>query len=146
MTAYANSKATDFLDERKIENTYVPTGVKHAHPVVKKYDIGANDEANGHGTVTANWARVNEILKDKMDTIEAQKIVGLLSIFNMTVGDAICNMLAIECILKDLDYSIQDFADIYQENYALVTKAIVDDRTKFKVVWNETKITDPIEL
>ena len=38
------------------------TGVKHAHPVVKNYDIGANDEPNGHGTVAYKKAAIEAAL------------------------------------------------------------------------------------
>ena len=40
------------------------TGVKYAHPVIKNFDIGANNEPNGHGTVAFNIQRLNSILKD----------------------------------------------------------------------------------
>jgi phosphoacetylglucosamine mutase len=64
----------------------------------------------------------------------------------MTVGDAIANLLLIESILWDLDMSIQDFMNIYEENPSRMYKAIVKDRTKFKVVWDESRLTQPIEL
>ena len=87
-----------------------PTGVKNAHPIVEKYDIGANDEPNGHGTVTCHdWNHVQEVLKDKQDTLEGKKLKTILSLSNFTVGDAIANFLLIETILRDLDMSIQDF-------------------------------------
>lgn len=105
-TAYVNSRATKFLKDKRINNQLCPTGVKNAHPIVVEYDIGANDEPNGHGTIVCKWAKVREALKDKMDTIEAKKIIGILQLANMTVGDAIANLLLIESILRDLDMSI----------------------------------------
>ena len=53
-TAYCNSRVTHFLNQNQIKNQLVKTGVKYAHPVVKHYDIGANNEPNGHGTVAYN--------------------------------------------------------------------------------------------
>jgi phosphoacetylglucosamine mutase len=145
-TDYVNSRATRFLKERNINNELCPTGVKNAHPIVVRYDIGANDEPNGHGTIVCKWNRVKAALAYKMDTLEAKKIVGILQLSNMTVGDAIANLLLIESILWDLDMSIQDFMNIYEENPSRMYKAIVKDRTKFKVVWDESRLTQPIEL
>lgn len=73
-----NSRSTRFLREKGINNQLCPTGVKNAHPIVVKYDIGANDEPNGHGTIVCKWDKVHEALKDKMDTIEAKKIIAIL--------------------------------------------------------------------
>lgn len=69
LTAYANSKTFDFLKQNEVYFELVATGVKNAHPVVEKFDIGANDEPNGHGTVAAKMAKVREILKPFKDTI-----------------------------------------------------------------------------
>ena len=145
-TAYVNSRATRFLKEKNINNELCPTGVKNAHPIVVKFDIGANDEPNGHGTIVCKWDNVKKALADKMDTLEAKKIIGILQLSNMTVGDAIANLLLIESILCDLDMSIQDFNNIYEENPSRMYKAVVKDRTKFKVVWDESRLTQPIEL
>lgn len=61
-TAYVNSRATRFLKEKGVHNEFCPTGVKNAHPIVVKYDIGANDEPNGHGTIVCKWDRVHAAL------------------------------------------------------------------------------------
>jgi len=45
----------------------VKTGVKYAHPVVKHFDIGANNEPNGHGTVAYNKVKLESILKNKIN-------------------------------------------------------------------------------
>jgi hypothetical protein len=41
----------------------VKTGVKHAHQVTKHFDIGANDEPNGHGTVAYDMEKVEKVLQ-----------------------------------------------------------------------------------
>ena len=61
-----------------MNNELCPTGVKNAHPIVEHYDIGANDEPNGHGTVVAKWARVNAALEGKEDRLEAKKLKAIL--------------------------------------------------------------------
>lgn len=145
-TAYCNARGTAFLEEKKINNTLCPTGVKHAHPIAHKYDIGANDEPNGHGTVVAKWDKVMAALKGKEDRIEAKKLVAILKLSNMTVGDAIANLLLIESILRDWDMSIEDFNNLYYQNPSKSYKTVVKDRTKFKVIWDESRLTQPLEL
>lgn len=82
------------------------TGVKYAHPVVKNYDIGANDEPNGHGTVAYKMDAIEAALGDNK-SLEAQKLKALLQVSNVVVGDSIANLLLLECILYDLDMSVQ---------------------------------------
>jgi hypothetical protein len=57
------------------------------------------------------------------------------------MGDAIANLLLLESILRDLDMSIADFNAIYEENPSRMYKAVVKDRTKFKVIWDESRLT-----
>ena len=70
-TAYVNSRVTKFLESKGITNRLCPTGVKYAHPITKEYDIGANCEPNGHGTIVVKWDKLESVLKDKMQTLEA---------------------------------------------------------------------------
>jgi phosphoacetylglucosamine mutase len=142
-TAYVNSSSTRFLKEKGIHNELCPTCVKNAHPIVVNYDIGAKDEPNGHGTIVCKWDRVRPALACKMDTLEAKKIVGILQLSNMTVGDEQANLFLIESILRDLGMSIEDFSTIYEENPSRLNKAIVKDRTKFKTIWDESRLTTP---
>jgi len=53
-----NSRIEKFLKENNIPYKWCPTGVKNAHPIVEEYDIGANDEPNGHGTIACKWDKV----------------------------------------------------------------------------------------
>jgi len=104
-TAYCNSRVTKFLNDNNIKNQLVKTGVKYAHPVVIEYDIGANDEPNGHGTVAYKVDKLEAALQGN-NSIEAQKLRGILEISNTVVGDSIANLLLIEAIMFDLDMSI----------------------------------------
>ena len=79
-------------------------------------------------------------------SIEAQKLKALLSISNPVVGDSIANLLVIEGILYDLDMSVQQFSGLYQENPSKLYKAVVKDRTKFKVIDDESRLLEPIAL
>ena len=107
-TAYVNSRATKFVAAKGIYNELCPTGVKNAHPIVQRFDIGANDEPNGHGTVTAHMHKVETALAPYLaeGRLEAKKVLQLLRISNLCVGDAIANVLVLEAIMKDLDMSI----------------------------------------
>ena len=42
---------------------------------------------------------------DGNDSLEAKKLKAILSVSNMVMGDAIANLLVLECILYDLDMS-----------------------------------------
>lgn len=145
-TAYSNSQAQNRISQQKINGIMVPTGVKNAHPVVQKYVIGANDEPNGHGTICVKWDELKEALKGKEDQMAARKLKALLRISNIYVGDAIANLLMIEAVLRDMNYSIQDFSKLYQEYPSKMFKAVVNDRTAFKTTWDETRLVSPASL
>jgi hypothetical protein len=74
--------------------------------VVKNYDIGGNNEPNGHGTIAFDESKIDSVL-GQINSIESQKLLSLLKISNVVVGDSIANMLLMEAILYDLDMSIQ---------------------------------------
>jgi phosphoacetylglucosamine mutase len=144
-TAYCNSKATKFLIENGINTQLVKTGVKFAHKVTAEYDIGANDEPNGHGTVAYKPERVYEIL-GQINSLESRKLIKILELSNLVVGDSIANLLVIEGILYDLDMNIMQFNDLYSENPSKLYKAVVSDRSKFKVIEDESRLTEPAAL
>ena len=143
-TAYSNGMANKFLESMEINRVCVPTGVKYAHPVVQKYVIGANDEPNGHGTVYVNWDALNLILKDKLENPKfaptCVKLIAFLKLSNIYVGDAICNLLMIEAILKDKGMSINQFVDLYKDNASQMFKIKVADRSMFKTIWDESRL------
>ena len=144
-TAYCNSRVTKFLADHGVKNQLVKTGVKYAHPVVKLYDIGANNEPNGHGTVAYKADKLEQALNGN-DSLEAKKLRNILELSNIVVGDSIANLLIIEAILYDLDMSVQDFAQIYQENPSKLFKSVVKDRSIFKTNADETRLIEPKEL
>jgi len=142
-TAYCNNQANRFLKANEINQVIVPTGVKNAHPVVQQYSIGANDEPNGHGTVCVKWDRLKKELEGKEDTIHAKRLMALLKMSNVYVGDAICNLLMIESVLRAKNFSVLTMNNLYKENPNKMYKAVVKDRTKFKTTWDETKLVEP---
>ena len=70
-----------------------------------------------------------------------KKLKALLEISNPFVGDAIANLLMIEAVLRDEDYSIDQFSGIYRDNPSQMFKAVVSDRTKFKTITDESRLT-----
>lgn len=65
---------------------------------------------------------------------------------NLAVGDAICNMLMIESVLKDKDFSIENFNSIYKDLPNKTLKIEVKDRSAFKTTWDETELIQPLSL
>jgi phosphoacetylglucosamine mutase len=142
-TAYCNTAAREYLNINDIKNVCVPTGVKNAHPVVQQYVIGANDEPNGHGTVCYKKDWLDRALDGKEDNIHARRLRAFLAISNVYVGDSICNLLMIEAVLRAKNYSMENFSNMYRELPNKMFKAVVADRTAFRTVWDETKLTEP---
>ena len=78
--------------------------------------------------------------------IEAKKLRALLKISNVYVGDAISNLLMIEAVLRDRDWSVDTFSKMYEEFPNKMFKAVVMDRTKFKTQWDESRLIALIGL
>ena len=104
-TAYQNSRASAFLRQSKVNTECVPSGVKFAEPVMHQFTIGSNVEPNGHGTIAVKWDKLTEALAGKEDQLAYKKLIGLLKISNVYVGDAIANMLMVESVLQDMNLS-----------------------------------------
>lgn len=119
--------------------------MKNAEPIAAKFDIGANDEPNGHGTVVYKAEAIEKALKGD-ERIEAKKLKAFLKMTNLFVGDAVANMLMIEAILYDLDMSVEDFFNIYHENPNRMYKFKVNDKGNFKMIEDESRLTEPAEL
>ena len=62
------------------------------------------------------------------------------------MGDAICNLLMIEAILRDKGMSINQFVDLYKDNASQMFKIKVADRGMFKTIWDESRLQQPASL
>jgi phosphoacetylglucosamine mutase len=69
-----------------------------------------------------------------------------LKLSNIYVGDAISNMLMIEAILRDKGMSIEKFSQIYKEYPSRMFKVKVNDRSMFKTIKDESRLTEPLAL
>ena len=75
-----------------------------------------------------------------------KKLVAFLKLSNIYVGDAISNMLMIEAILRDKGMSIEQFSQIYKEYPSRMFKVKVNDRSMFKTIKDESRLTEPLAL
>ena len=142
-TAYANGASTAYLREvLKVETACTPTGVKHLHPVAKKFDVGIYFEANGHGTIL-----FSDRLQERAATSEAASpFPHLVSMINQAVGDALSGLLLVEAAMLVKGWTIADWQKLYTELPSRQVKVTVPDRTKIKTVYDETRVTEPAAL
>ncbi|KAF7728295.1 Phosphoacetylglucosamine Mutase [Apophysomyces ossiformis] len=150
-TAYANGSSTNYLSKvLNVPVSCVPTGVKHLHHEAEKYDIGVYFEANGHGTVLFSPDALNTI-----KTAEAQnpaqqaaikQLQALTELINQTVGDAISDMLLVETILTNRQWSPEEWDQAYTDLPNRLVKVVVADRHIFKTTNAERQLVEPAGL
>uniref|UniRef100_H2YFA9 Phosphoacetylglucosamine mutase n=1 Tax=Ciona savignyi TaxID=51511 RepID=H2YFA9_CIOSA len=153
-TAYANGNSTNFLiNQQNIEIACTPTGVKYLHEKALTFDIGVYFEANGHGTITVNQECKNKISaaafdpnKSAEERFAAKKLKLFLDIINQTVGDAMCDLLAVEAILQDKNWSVKEWYRIYTELPNRQAKVQVADRRIIETGDAERKVILPSML
>jgi phosphoacetylglucosamine mutase len=109
-TAYANGASTNYLKSLGVESVCAKTGVKHLHHAALDFDIGVYFEANGHGTVLFTAAAV-----EKLKAENQTGILLLAQLINQTVGDALSDMLTVEAVLYQLNWTLNDWANIYSD-------------------------------
>jgi len=153
-TAYANGSSNSYLEKQLgVEVKCVPTGVKHLHHAAKDFDIGVYFEANGHGTVCwkpCTLERLNEVTTNADSTQQmkdaANKLLTFLDVINPTVGDAMSDMLAVEAILHEKEWTARDWSKIYTELPNRQRKVKVADRTVITTADAERRVTTPTGL
>ncbi|GMS93059.1 hypothetical protein PENTCL1PPCAC_15234 [Pristionchus entomophagus] len=144
-TAYANSNSTRYLKkELDITPICVPTGAKHLRREAAKYDCDIYFEANGHETVTYS-TRFYELL-ERLDSEESIRLRAMSRLINKIVGDAMANLLAVELILRHYDWSVQEWAAMYENTPNKQIKITVFDRAAFITTNDEQKLLQPESL
>ncbi|CAH1763608.1 10155_t:CDS:10 [Entrophospora sp. SA101] len=140
-TAYANGNST------KVPVSCVPTGVKYLHHEAEKYDCGVYFEANGHGTVLFSSKAMNIIKSSKGETAEQneaiEKLKALTDLINQTVGDALSDLLLVEAILTNRQWSLKQWDQAYTDLPNRLIKVVVSDRNIFKTTDSERKLVEP---
>ena len=67
-------------------------------------------EANGHGTVVFS-PEAEELIRSR----GGEKLGTLLDVVNQTVGDAISDLLVVECVLADRDWGCGEWRAAYTD-------------------------------
>jgi phosphoacetylglucosamine mutase len=104
-----------------------------------EYDIGVYFEANGHGTVIFS-DKAQQLIRS---TESAVKLQQLIDVINQTVGDAISDMLLVECILAARGWSVEDWMAQYTDLPNKLMKASVRDRTLITTKDAERQVVTP---
>ncbi|GMR44641.1 hypothetical protein PMAYCL1PPCAC_14836, partial [Pristionchus mayeri] len=144
-TAYANGNSSKYMREQlNTTPIFVPTGVKHLHHEAAKYDCAIYFEANGHGTATFSDKFFN--LLERSDKPEGRRLWLMSRLINMVVGDAMADLLVVELILRDYDWTVQQWAEMYEEAPSKQLKIPVADRSLFRTTPDETRLVEPAAL
>jgi phosphoacetylglucosamine mutase len=142
-TAYANGASTECAVKAVgAENVRcAKTGVKHCHHAALTLDVGIYFEANGHGTVLFSdkfVSRARAAAKRRGGppgaAAAARQLLLLRDVINEAVGDAISNVLAIEAILRILDWDCAEWLGMYSDLPNRQVKVKVSDRSAFETM------------
>lgn len=153
-TAYSNGAFFNFIKKHNqaynIELIIAKTGVKYLTQASEKFDIGLLFEANGHGKISQS-TKVESKLQSLQnaypkDADALDLLMNFLGIFNPTVGDAITLLLAVEFSLYYLNFSIQDFSNLYAPLNFIYGKLKVKNKNDFKCNEDETRLIQPSKL
>jgi len=141
-TAYANGSSTEYISNSLgVPVSCVPTGVKHLHHKAMDFDIGVYFEANGHGTVIFSESAMR-IIREK----GGEKLSTLVEVVNQTVGDAISDMLVVECVLADKGWDCENWDMTYIDLPNRLGKVAVRDRNLVTTTDAERKVVEPLGM
>ncbi|KJE94494.1 phosphoglucomutase [Capsaspora owczarzaki ATCC 30864] len=148
-TAYANGSSTQYLE--KVLGVPAPcakTGVKHLHHEALAYDIGVYFEANGHGTVIFSDHMIQVLdaglVSANASTRQAlQDLRNFVDVINVTVGDAISDLLMVEAILAFKHWSLDQWDAQYTDLPNKQLKVEVPNRALFQTTNAERELTSP---
>ncbi|CAK0863311.1 unnamed protein product [Prorocentrum cordatum] len=142
-TAYANGASTRKAVEAVGADNVLcaKTGVKHCHHAALELD------ANGHGTALFSEAfsqRVAAAAQGGGETgAAAGRLLAMRDLINEAVGDAISIMLAVEVVLRSLDWSCSEWLAMYADLPNRQVKVKVADRSLFETTDAERVCVKP---
>ncbi|XP_038070893.1 phosphoacetylglucosamine mutase-like isoform X2 [Patiria miniata] len=153
-TAYANGSSTQYAtDVLKVPVACACTGVKHLHHRAQDFDVGVYFEANGHGTVLFSalaTEKINSASQDERLSSDQRQAATTLKylqdLINETVGDAISDMLVVECILHAKGWTMTDWNAAYTDLPNRQLKVKVKDRRVIQTTNAERCATTPAGL
>ena len=137
-TAYANGASTTYIErDLKLKVEFTPTGVKHLHHAAARYDIGVYFEANGHGTILFSPQAMKRIYNHEPESpaqLDNLLILrALTDLINQTVGDALSDMLLVECILAHKEWTVKEWLATYTDKPNQIMKLKVGNIKEFEV-------------
>ncbi|RHZ22041.1 hypothetical protein DYB37_008906 [Aphanomyces astaci] len=151
-TAYANGGAHAYLKAKHIPIGLAKTGVKYCHHKAMEFDIGIYFEANGHGTVMVKDHVIDRLQKletavdDPKKKAAVSQILAAYQLINQAVGDALSDLLFVEVLLLQQNWTIQHWNAIYNDLPSRQTKVKIADRALVKTTDDETACLAPEAL
>ena len=150
-TAYANGSSSAYLKNvLGVEAPLVKTGVKYLHHKAIEYDVGVYFEANGHGTVMFKNNFIKILRGLRLKSSEAQtaqkRLIAIAELFNQATGDAMADLLAVDGILRVLQFDDQKWNELYTDLPSRQLKVKVVDRSVVVTNEDETKCLQPASL
>ena len=153
-TAYANGSSTAYAENvLRVPVACAKTGVKHVHQKAEEFDIGVYFEANGHGTVLFTSdivSKMKRVVHSDGAPLErckaAEQFLNMVDLINQTVGDAMSDMLVVESILHEKNWSLENWHDTYTDLPNRQLKVIISDRSVIQTTDSERRTTAPAGL
>jgi phosphoacetylglucosamine mutase len=136
-TGYSNSSSIKFLKSQGIESIIVPTGVKYLHKEAHNHLISIYFESNGHGTMLHQ--------KEALEGV-SEHVKLFLQLANLTVGDAVADLLLAEVSLRILQWNLDDWLGIYQDLPNVMIAVRSDMKDFIKNSWDQLEIVEPVEF
>ncbi|GMR33220.1 hypothetical protein PMAYCL1PPCAC_03415, partial [Pristionchus mayeri] len=144
-TAYANGNSSKYMREQlNTPPVIVPAGVKHLHDEAAKHDCAIYFEDNGNGTAT--FSKEFPVLLSNVLQPEAAMMKFVNSIFNEAGADAISTLLVVELIIRRNDWTVQQWAEMYEDAPSMQLNIPVVDRSLFLTTPDETRLVEPAAL
>lgn len=149
LTGYSNSGLKEYIEKLGVPVVIVPTGVKHLQAAAKKFDIGIYYESNGHGSIIFG-KELSEVLRETEDNPNKQpsdfELLAVLDTMNQATGDAVSNLLFVEAVLRQKDWTLRDWLELYKANCVAQLAVQVKNKAKIQMNESETECIAPPKL
>ncbi|KAG6194459.1 hypothetical protein E4U10_002894 [Claviceps purpurea] len=147
-TAYANGASTTYLKRRlRVPIVITPTGVKYLHRAASQFDVGIYFEANGHGTIVFSHEALAAFHNTEPQSPAQKYALEVLSavgdMINQTVGDAFSDMLMVEVALAHSDWTLKEWATIYDDLPNRLLQIQVGNKDIFCTTDAERRLSHP---